>query len=143
MTLPCPDWPTFTSRAQGLGFGSVMSLPLQVGDRTTRALNLYFNRKRGTQGFGADAARTLARQAGAVLANAAALIGAELTNQHLEEALASRDLIGQAKGILMAREGIDADAAFDILRRASQRTDRKLRDIAAEVVSHLGISGNH
>lgn len=120
-----------------------MSLPLQVGDRTTRALNLYFNRKRGTQGFGADAARTLARQAGAVLANAAALIGAELTNQHLEEALASRDLIGQAKGILMAREGIDADAAFDILRRASQRTDRKLRDIAAEVVSHLGISGNH
>ena len=141
VSLPCPQWPIFTARAQEAGLGSVMSLPLQAAERTTGALNLYFRHSAGGEGPGADAARSLARQAGTVLANAAALMGAELTNRHLEEALASRDLIGQAKGILMAREGIDADAAFDILRRASQRTDRKLRDIAAEVVSHLGITG--
>jgi hypothetical protein len=55
---------------------------------------------------------------------------------HLENALESRDTIGQAKGILMARQGISADEAFEVLRRASQRSNRKLRDVAADVVAH-------
>lgn len=55
------------------------------------------------------------------MANAAALTSAELTNQHLEEALTSWDMIGRAKGILMAHQNISADAAFDLLVRASQR----------------------
>lgn len=55
---------------------------------------------------------------------------------HLEEALGSRDTIGQAKGILMARQGLSANEAFDVLRRASQRSNRRLRDIAADVVAH-------
>jgi AmiR/NasT family two-component response regulator len=46
-------------------------------------------------------------------------------------------MIGQAKGILMARQKVSANEAFDILRRASQTSGRKLRDIAAEVVSRL------
>ena len=70
-----------------------------------------------------------------MLANAAALMSAELVNHHLQEALASRDVIGQAKGILMASEGIDAEEAFAVLRRASQRSHRKLHDVAAEVVA--------
>ena len=53
----------------------------------------------------------------------------------LQAALESRDVIGQAKGILMARQGLSADEAFDVLRRASQRTNRKLRDVAAEVAA--------
>lgn len=52
----------------------------------------------------------------------------------LTEALESRDVIGQAKGILMASQGISADEAFNILRRASQRLNVKLRDVAAQVV---------
>ena len=58
---------------------------------------------------------------------------ARLADQ-LREALASRGLIEQAKGILMANEHCGEDEAFDILRRASQRTNRKLRDIARQVV---------
>jgi AmiR/NasT family two-component response regulator len=46
----------------------------------------------------------------------------------------SRAAIEQAKGILMARQHCTADDAFDILRRASQRENRKLRDIADEMV---------
>ncbi len=53
----------------------------------------------------------------------------------LRTALESRDVIGQAKGILMARQGISADEAFDLLRRASQRSNVKLRDVAAQVVA--------
>ena len=59
----------------------------------------------------------------------------QLANQHLQDALESRDVIGQAKGILMAREGLDADEAFDVLRRASQRTNRKLRDVASDLIT--------
>ena len=56
-------------------------------------------------------------------------------NLNLQEALETRDLIGQAKGILMERQHIDADRAFEILRRASQRSNVKLRDVAALIVS--------
>lgn len=72
------------------------------------------------------------------MANAASLASSELANHHLEQALESRDLIGQAKGIIIAHEGVSADDAFDILRRASQRSGGKLRDIAVEVVAQLG-----
>lgn len=53
----------------------------------------------------------------------------------LQEALTSRDVIGQAKGILMAAEGIPADAAFLLLVRASQRENRKLRVVASDLVA--------
>lgn len=57
--------------------------------------------------------------------------------EQLGEAVETRDIIGQAKGIIMARKGCDPIEAFDVLRRASQRTQRKLRDLAAEVVASV------
>jgi len=54
----------------------------------------------------------------------------ELRSAHLRTALVSRDVIGQAKGILMAKKNIDAEAAFDILRRTSQQLNTKLSEIA-------------
>src|SRR4051812_45219949 len=51
----------------------------------------------------------------------------------LEEALLSRDVIGQAKGILMERLHLTADQAFELLRAASQKHNRKVRDIATEL----------
>lgn len=53
---------------------------------------------------------------------------------HLDEAMRSRAVIEQAKGILMARSQLSPDEAFDMLRRVSQRENRKLRDIAADLV---------
>ena len=60
---------------------------------------------------------------------------AQLTDkvQGLEEALLSRDVIGQAKGILMERLHLTPEQAFDQLREASQQRNRKLRDIAVFV----------
>ncbi len=72
-------------------------------------------------------------------AHAAVALSTALHDEQMEEALQSRDVIGQAKGILMAREGITADAAFDTLRRASQRLNVKLRDVADQV-THTGES---
>jgi AmiR/NasT family two-component response regulator len=54
--------------------------------------------------------------------------------QQLQEALTSRAVIDQAKGMVMARNGVSADEAFTVLRTTSQRENRKLRDLAQEMV---------
>jgi AmiR/NasT family two-component response regulator len=59
---------------------------------------------------------------------------------HLERALASRDLIGQAKGVLMATRGCSADEAFSVLTHSSQHQNRKLTEIAAQVVASVVIA---
>jgi AmiR/NasT family two-component response regulator len=55
---------------------------------------------------------------------------AELREIQLRRALDSRDVIGQAKGILMHRRGISAEQAFDLLRRSSQDLNVKLAELA-------------
>jgi GAF domain-containing protein len=128
-------WPEFTLAAKTNDIGSILSVPLMVKDRSLGALNIY---SRDTHLFDHTEEATaslLAQQAAAVLANAVAFADATALNSQLLDALETRDLIGQAKGILMAREQCDASTAFDILRRASQRTNRKLRDIAADLVA--------
>jgi GAF domain-containing protein len=128
-------WPVFAERATQAGVRSVWSLPLTVRERTTGALNLYTMSADTWSEPSQQLARDLASQAAVVLANATALMSAELASEHLRVAMETRDIIGQAKGILMGRQGISADEAFDVLRRASQRTNRKLRDVAIEVVN--------
>ncbi|MHB1534649.1 MAG: ANTAR domain-containing protein [Acidimicrobiales bacterium] len=135
--IPIDRWDDFVQRAEKAGVRSVLSLPLQIQGQSTGGLNLYSMTASSFEASTVESARALAGQAAVVLANAAALTSAELSNQHLQQALASRDLIGQAKGILMAREGISDDEAFASLRQLSQRSGRKLRDVAAAVVSGL------
>lgn len=66
------------------------------------------------------------------------VIELEDTIRRLWSALGTRDTIGMAKGILMAREHCNSDQAFDILRRGSQRVNRRVADIAAEIVASNG-----
>jgi GAF domain-containing protein len=126
-------WPHFSEAALGEGAASAYSLPLKVGDGAIGALNLYSRRASfGTvQG---EAAEALARQAAVTLANAQAYHQARELAQHLEKALKSRDVIGQAKGIIMERERCCADQAFDVLRAVSQARNVKLREVAELVV---------
>jgi len=121
-------WPRFAARAQReTGISSMLSFRLFVAGDTLGALNLYSKQE--------DAFDQRSRTAGLVFAAHAALaLSTALHTEQMDEALQSRDLIGQAKGILMAREGVDADQAFDMLRRASQRLNVKLRVVAGDVV---------
>jgi GAF domain-containing protein len=142
--LPSVRWPSFSEAAVAAGFGSVWSLPVGLGDAPSACLNLYYESGDPWSESSSPLAKRLASQAGAVLANAKAFSQVEQLNSTLRKALETRTIIGQAQGVLMARQGIEADAAFDILRRASQRTNRKLRDIAAEIVEgviHKGHEG--
>ena len=81
-----------------------------------------------------DIALILAAHASTALAGTVAATSAELEAAQLRQALQSRDVIGQAKGILMERRGISADEAFDVLRRASQSLNIKLTTVAQTLV---------
>jgi transcriptional regulator with GAF, ATPase, and Fis domain len=125
-------WPHFAARAQReTGITSMLSFRLFVEGDTLGALNLH---SKAAYAFGPES-----RTVGLVFAaHAAIALSSAVHDAQMEEALQSRDLIGQAKGILMAREGITADQAFDMLRRASQRLNVKLRDVAGGIVDRSG-----
>lgn len=122
-------WPRFASRAQReTGITSMLCFRLFVEGDILGALNLY---SKAASAFGEES-----RTGGLVFAAHAAVgLSIAIHDEQMEEALQSRDVIGQAKGILMAREGISADQAFDMLRRASQRLNLKLRDVAGGIVN--------
>jgi GAF domain-containing protein len=121
-------WPQFSTRAQReTGITSMLCFRLFVEGDTLGALNLYSK--------AANAFSQESRTVGLIFAaHAAVALSSAIHDEQMEEALQSRDLIGQAKGILMAREGITADQAFDMLRRASQRLNVKLRDVAGSII---------
>ena len=62
-----------------------------------------------------------------------ALADARIEIEQLRQGLESRTMVGRAEGVLMERQGIDADAAFEYLRRVSSHSNRKLIDIATEI----------
>jgi GAF domain-containing protein len=129
-------YPDFCEAARAHGIGSTMSLPLAAGESRLGALNLYASRPGGFAAEDEELASELATAAAVVLANAAAFWNAQHLNEQLTTAMQSRAVIEQAKGILMARSAaLDADGAFDVLRRASQRENVKLRAIAERIVA--------
>jgi hypothetical protein len=128
------DWPRFGPAAVDLGYRSVLSTALLVDaepPRLSGAMNI-FARKPGRLGdeLTRDRALLLATHASLALAHTEAVRLAELRETELRKALETRDVIGQAKGILMNRRGITADEAFDLLRRTSQDLNVKLAELA-------------
>src|SRR5205085_7455340 len=117
------------------GVGSSLSAPLVVDGRALGGLNVYSARLNAFDATAEDTLRAFADRAAAVAANARDYWAMVETTRQLETALESRAVIEQAKGMLMARQGCSPDEAFDILRRASQRNNRKLRDIASDIVT--------
>jgi GAF domain-containing protein len=130
-------WPEFTAPAERAGVRSVLAVPLMVNDRPLGALNLYSRTPEGYSKADEETAVLVCEQAAVACANAEVYWRTYNLTEHLREALEGRDIIGQAKGILMARRGCTPDEAFEALRRASQHRNTKLREIAEQVV-YLG-----
>lgn len=137
------EWPAFGPAAAAAGAHSVLATGLfGIGDeQRLGALNLYSYEVNGLDRADRDIALLLAAHASVALAATDARTAAELREAHLRRALDSRDVIGQAKGILMERRGVAADEAFDILRRTSQRLNVKLADVAARLIGQGGGGG--
>lgn len=124
-------WPQFAARAVAAGARSMLALCHAVDQLGHLALTFYARRPHAFSEQDADLAGIVGW-----------LIGSALHGQrqreraaNLEVALATNRHIGSAIGIVMARELVTAEQAFDRLREASQRLHRKLRDIAEEVIS--------
>ena len=83
----------------------------------------------------ADTAILLTAHLGVLLRLAVMTFEANTLVNQLTEAVTTRDVIGQAKGILMERQRLTAGQAFDVLRAASQRLNRKLRDVADQLAT--------
>ncbi|MCU4185395.1 GAF and ANTAR domain-containing protein [Acidiferrimicrobium sp. IK] len=135
LALPSGMWSAFSEAAGAAGICSVWSLPLATRPEAPGSLNLYSMTGEPWRDRGAQTARLLALMASAALGSAEELADARESNANLREALQTRTVIGQAQGVLMSRQGVPGEEAFDILRRASQRSNRKLRDVAAEIVA--------
>lgn len=132
------EWPALAEIAARHDVQWIFSQPIPAGAEERGVLNLY---GRGETEEAAHAIQLLANQAAAIITNGRLYTGAINLAHQLASALESRGVIEQAKGILMSAQGCDADTAFDILRRASQRENRKLRVIAEEVVAHAVARG--
>jgi GAF domain-containing protein len=127
-------WPKFREPAVSDGVVSCLSLPLLIGNHgTAGVLNLY-SQSRPFEEADEDVGRRFAAPASVAVANAKAYAKAQAVIEQLEEALQSRDVIGQAKGIIEAREHCGPDEAFERLRDLSQHRNIKLRDLAAAIV---------
>jgi GAF domain-containing protein len=125
-------WPEFAAAAHAAGIGSTLSLPLEVGGSALGALNLY---SRSVGAFEDEGlALVFAAQAAVVLANSQAYWAAHHLASQLQIAMDSRASIEQAKGVLMSTQGCDADTAFNIMRQTSNDTNRKLRDVANDII---------
>ncbi|MDY6808128.1 MAG: GAF and ANTAR domain-containing protein [Actinomycetota bacterium] len=124
-----PRWPALMREvAEQTPVRSILSIQLFVTDLELGALNLFSENVDGFDDNTEDIATTLAAHAAIALSNAR-------RGQQFRSAVASRDIIGQAKGMLMERYRIDAVRAFDILRQLSQESNTPLAAVAAQVVN--------
>ncbi|GAA3520861.1 GAF and ANTAR domain-containing protein [Aeromicrobium panaciterrae] len=122
-------WPAWGPAVAELGMRSVLSIRLETRARRYGSLNLYSER---LDAFDDDDIAV-----GSIFVTHASVALASAHNEEgLQVAIDARKLIGQAQGILMERYDLDANRAFDFLRRLSQHHNIKLRDVAAWVVEH-------
>jgi GAF domain-containing protein len=120
-------WPQYSPAVVDIGVLSGMSFKLYTGDRTAGALNLFGFQPRQWEADDESVGSVLA-------AHAAAAIIATQQEQQLQAALMTRDHIGQAKGIIMERFGVDGLRAFEMLRQLSQEENIKLVELAGRVI---------
>lgn len=126
-------WPIFAPSSASTGIRSVLALPL-TDDGAQGVLSLYASYPAAFSAVDRAKAAILSSLANLALAAAHSLEDNDRRSEHLHTALSTRELIGQAEGILMERERITADQAFDTLRRASQHLNIKLREVARSFV---------
>lgn len=124
-------WPEFSREAVKLGIRSALSFKLYTSRATAGALNVFAYSPGVFDGESEAIGSVLA-------AHAAAAILASRHGEQLQSALTSRDVIGQAKGIIMERFNVDAVRAFEMLRELSQTGNIKLVEVAQRVIDTRG-----
>lgn len=133
-------WPEFAATAVGHGLHAVLStevLPVRE-QGLSAAINIYSRQAGGLTESDRWTTLLLATHASLALAHGHTLELGEIREANLRAAIDSRDVIGQAKGILMSRQGLDADAAYNLLRHTSQELNVKVAQLAETLAGRHG-----
>lgn len=130
-------WPQWTSAVAALSIRSVLSVPLAAAGASVGAIKVY---SRTPDAYDAQSEHVLslfARQAAVLLTNTLTLADAQEASTQIAVALRNRDIIGQAKGVLIAQGAADEETAFAMLVSASQRSNLKLHDVSRQLVTSV------
>jgi GAF domain-containing protein len=122
-----PRWPRWSEVLTTLGLHSVIHVPMLLGGRGAGILGVYAALPNAFSADDVAVTHILARHASVAVATAR-------RQENLAQAVDARKLVGQAMGILMERYGLDGDRAFEVLKRYSQATHTKLRDVAQYLI---------
>jgi GAF domain-containing protein len=136
-TLEDERWPAFAKTAADHGIHSTLSVPLTARNERLGALNLYAEETEAFKESHERSVAIFADQAAIALANARVYWDARELSENLNEAMKTRENISQAVGILMAGGAKTVEEAFDMISQASQRENRKVREIAEEIVQRM------
>jgi transcriptional regulator with GAF, ATPase, and Fis domain len=127
-------WPAFASLAQAAGFQTIATMPIRRSTETVGAIGFVGTTAPLIAEQDTGVAQTLADMAAIGILHIRAFRRVRRTSEQLQHALDSRILIEQAKGVLSAQLGITPDAAFEILRGYSRHNNRRIIDVAPDVI---------
>jgi GAF domain-containing protein len=128
-------WPRWNEAAVRLGIRSVLSAPLVVGDESIGAMKVYCGSPLNYGPHDEHVMRLLAGQAAILLANSQSLQEARRLSRQLTEALAGRDSVARATGVLLAQGAADEQEAFATLAAAARQSGRPVQDVAGALVA--------
>ena len=132
------DWPLYRSKCAEVGLRAVAGIPLTTGERRLGAMNIYQNEPWNWTDDDVAAARVLADVATSYVVHASELAQAQRINEQLQQALSSRIIIEQAKGLIAGERGIPVDDAFELLRKHARHNSASI-SLVAEAVVRLGL----
>jgi GAF domain-containing protein len=128
-----PRWPRWAQQVRPLGVAAVLSAPMVAGDRPLGAVKVYADRP-GVFGPRDEQVMTMfAAQAAILVANVQSFERAERLSEELRQTVRSRDVTSIAKGVLMARHGVDEDTAFGMLLARAAQDAQPLREAARAI----------
>jgi GAF domain-containing protein len=126
-------WPRWAPAAAATGMRAALSAPLVAGDTTLGALKVYSHRPDTYDDHGEHLLTMFAAHSAVLLTHVRSYEDARQVSTGLRTSLRSRDLVNMAKGVLMAREGVDERTAFLLLSTRAAQEGRPLRELAESV----------
>jgi hypothetical protein len=128
-------WPAFTPKAQVLGINSILSSPLHAWKQPVGALNIYSRTPSAFASEDQRLASVFASEASIILTDAEVDVTDEEQSARFQRALVVRNVIAQAQGVIMEREGVTEGDAYTVLRIYSQRSGQTLLSRAQEITA--------
>jgi GAF domain-containing protein len=129
-----PHWPRWSAAAAPLHLMSSLSVPLVAGERSLGAVKVYSELPAAFDARASQILQGFAGTAALLLGSAASRDNARQLSEDLRSALRARDRVQLAKGVVMHRDGLSEDSAFQVLVGQARVANRELRDVAEQVL---------